>query len=211
MISRWKSVLAVTVFISLCGAIFAQSEGLYGAAPDDSASFVRVLNATSAPELADARVGPNRFEPAGLFSPYQVVRPGIYVVSAAGSMGELIAGEGEFATIVVTDSGIAVHTDPRHVDPARAQLLLYTPGASLPTSLVTSDGAVTVISSVEPGSASEVVVNAVTVGLSVVTEEEILGSPDPVALRRGQSYGFVVLPEGRSPRVQWARAAVRTE
>ena len=78
-------------------------------------------------------------------------------------------------------------------------------------SLVTADGAVTVIPRAAPRESTEVVVNAITVQLAVVTEEEILRVFDPIALSRGQSYAFVVLPAGRTPRVVWAQAEVASE
>jgi hypothetical protein len=196
------------VFASLPLVLLAQEPGLYGAEADESAALIRVLNATSQETLESVRIGPTRLEPVELFSSYRAIRTGIYIAAAGGGTVDVVAEGGLYSTIVVTDDGLRVHRDPRHDDPARAQLILYAAAAPDSVSLVTGDGAVTVIPSVEVGESAEVVVNAVSVELAIVTEDEIVGVLDSLALQRGQSYGIAVLPRERSSQVRWEQATL---
>lgn len=196
------------VLVCLPSVVFAQDPGLYGAEADESSALVRVLNATSQETLEGVRIGPTRLEAIELFSPYRAMRTGIYIAAAAGGTVDVVAEGGVYSTVVVTDSGMTVHRDPRHDDPARAQLILYAAAIDESVSLVTGDGAVTVIPGVDGGESAEVAVNAVSVELAVVTEEEIVGVLESVSLERGQSYGVAVLSEDRSPRVRWEKATL---
>lgn len=206
-----QGTLLIVVLLLFLATTTLSAQDLYGSSADDSAAFVRLLNATSLPAVEGARLGSTRFDAVEAFSPYRAVRAGIYIASARGRTVEVVAQQGEFRTIVIGNDALTVFRDPRHEDPARAQLILYGAGASETVSLVTADGAVAVIEDVAPQQYAEVVVNAVEVSLAVVTSEEILATLEPIGLARGQSYAFAVLPQDRDTRVVWQQAEVSSE
>lgn len=212
MSKRQAKLVGVVILIgAFVFRIGAQESGLYGPESSGTDAFVRVLNATSTAELASLDLGTYEYESVGLVTPYRRVPSGIFIASAGSHSAEVVAPRSAYVTVAVTDAAISVIRDARHDDPARAQLVLYAVAAGAPVSLVTGNGEVTVIDGVSPGRSQAIAVNAVPVNLAVVSDEQILGTTERINLRRGQSYSVFVLPEGRSPRVRWARAEVSTE
>ena len=93
-ISVRKLFLGIIAVTAVLSSVDAQESGLYGSVGDDSRAFVRVINATSEERIEGVRVGPTRFPEITAVSPYQLLRPGVYIVSANGVTSDFIARAG---------------------------------------------------------------------------------------------------------------------
>lgn len=210
------------MLLSVIIAILPAQESVYGPAAPPDAGFVRVINVRSDGEPVRLDVGSQRLDApeAGDVSPYRPVVSGVYLPQIGGLETELFVRPEGYTSLAVTDDAIAVIADTVHEDPARAQLVLYNFGGGGPISLTLSDTGQGVIEGVPFPRSSSLAVNAVSAAFSVVydpapTDDAGGGGGtipiDPIQLRRGRSYSFVVHPQGGEIAVSVSTASVELE
>jgi hypothetical protein len=107
---------------------------------------------------------------------------------------------GRFFSVVARAGagGIELTTleDPPNTDRTKAQLALYNLTGETDVDLVTSDDKVVVFDDVPVGGADYRKVNAVTIGLTVKVNGEVVQTFDAVELQRGSVFGFVLADAG---------------
>jgi alginate O-acetyltransferase complex protein AlgF len=208
------TVPAVLLAAGLPFAASAQEEALYDPAPPPGAAFVRVINLTGAGEAPEVFIGDSMVGSVGELqaSPYHVVEERETPIALGDAEATAAIEPGRFFSIVARpgDGGIAITTleDEPNTDRTKAQLALYNLTEEADVDLVTSDGKVVVFEDVAPDSASYRTVNAVTVGLAVRINGEVVATFEDVPLERGSAFGFLV--GGASPEeVEMVRAETR--
>ena len=214
-----KRALVVISALLMAGVAAAQ-DGIYAPVLPDDIALVRVINVTGVEpgagtgggepvtiDVGTTRIGPI---PAGAGSLYYPVRPGVYVVFAAGSREPLTAGPRTFQTVVITTDRISIIEDAHHDDPLRAQLILYN-AASVSLRLDAVVPSAALIDSVKPGESGVVAINAIPVSFAVSAVDAPASTADPcgcadtspailplarfdsqIDLTRGDSFAIVV-------------------
>jgi alginate O-acetyltransferase complex protein AlgF len=175
-----------------------QEEKLYEPAPPPGAAFVRVINLTGAGEAPEVMIGESVVGTVGELqaSPYHVVEERETPIALGDAEATAAIEPGRFFSIVARpgEDGIAITTleDEPNTDRTKAQLALYNLTGEADVDLVTSDGKVVVFEDVAPDSATYRTVNAVTVGLSVKINGEVVATFEDVPLERGTAFGILV-------------------
>ena len=207
---RCVLILAAAVAaVLLLGAEGPQS--VYGpSAPGDSA-FVRVLNLLPDPvrvSLGATRIGPVA---ASTVSSYRAVTPDIYLVRAGGKQLEVVPKSGAWLTLACTPQGIILFDDPPHTNSARSQVFLYNLTAIPRLDLRTADGKTAVVPGVKSGGSAQVVVNAVSVTLSLFDNGALVKPVGTVPLQRGSSFSVFALGSGAGVSVLVVKADVKVD
>ena len=177
---------------------FAQEEKLYDPAPPPGAAFVRVINLTGTGDPAEVMIGESMAGAVGELdaSPYHVVEEREAPIALGDAEATADVEPGRFFSVVArpAEDGIAITTleDTPNTDRTKAQLALYNLTGEADVDLVTSDGKVVVFEDVAPDSATYRTVNAVTVGLAIKVNGEVVATFDDVPLERGAAFGFLV-------------------
>ena len=174
----------------------AAQEGLYAPSVPEDAALVRIINATSEPLTFD--VGPLRYRdvPAYSASAYRPVQPGVFVLFHVGKREVLTPEARSFLTIALLPDDLTVIRDERHVDPARAQLVIYN-FSEQPVSFEAVEPGAVLVPEVPSGESRARVVNAIAVRIAAVAEAPLYA--ESIELERGESYSMVVLGEGVEP------------
>lgn len=186
---------AVVVLLILPYATYAQ-EGLYAPRLPGDTVLVRVANLSNE-EYGDIDIGPITYATPGPKSvgPYRPVPPGIFMVGSPSDSVLFSPEPGAFATIVVTpEGGLALCTDERHADPARAQLVLYNFSGSN-VDFTSLEPAAMLVSGVDDGASGKIVVNAISLLAAVVQDGELLFDAR-ITAERGSSYSVFAVPDG---------------
>ena len=196
-------VLLVVVAVSM-----PAQEGLYAPSLPEEAALVRVVNATG--DQLSLDIGSLRFTDVspGAATAYRPLHGDVFVIAHDGLRVVLTPEPRTFLTIVVEQGDIRIVTDERHVDPARAQLVIYNL-TSAPVAFRAVVPETVLIEAVDPGESASRAVNAVPVTIGAFADDEPL-YVTAVNLVRGESYTLVVLEEG-DPSGFLVQASVSTE
>jgi RPA family protein len=157
-----------------------------------------------------ADIGPLRYRDVQPYtaSAYRPLQQGVFVVGHAGAREVVTPEARSFLSVVLLPDRVAVMSDERHTDPARAQIVIYN-FHSEPVSFEALRPEAVLVPEVDPGGRGQRVVNAITVTLGAVAAE-ILFSQE-LELRRGESYTLVVLDSSSEPSGFVVQAAVASE
>lgn len=198
---RYRSpsiTLASLLALGCATAAVAQEEQLYDPAPPPGAAFVRVINLTGNTDPAEVMIGDSFAGTVGALeaSPYHVVEERETPIALGDAEAVAEIEPGRFFSVVARPNGdgieITTLEDTPNTDQTKSQLALYNLTEETNVDLVTSDGKVVVFDDVAPGSATYRNVNAITIGLSVKVNDEVVATFDNVQLERGTAFGFLV-------------------
>lgn len=210
-LQKWYLVLGIAGILTF--PLFAQnsSASLYGAGAPDNAGFVRVFNMGTGEQTVWA--GSIQFAgiAAGSVTAYRPVNPGVHAVFVGNDFAELIALDGRFYTVVLSDAGPQVFEDNRHTRADQAQIILYNTTTAGAIELRTADGMTQVIPSVEPGKSGVITVNPVAIELGVASDSQDTINIGDIDLARGQSYGIFLIDSGDGLEVIVRQAEVLSE
>lgn len=205
-------VLMLLILVSAVHMAGAQT-GLYSAAAPEDAALVRVLHAAVDRPALEMDVGASSFGPIAYaqVTPYRPVSEDIYLLRAAGIEQTFLPRAGSYYTIVFSGQTFQILLDPKHTDPARAQIFLYNLSALSEVTLMDSEGRLEVIAAVPPGSAGQVSVNPVRIEFALFSRGEPIHQLGELGLRRGESYSVFVVGRAAAPTVFTTQAEVDVE
>lgn len=170
----------LTALVGLVPAAALAQDKLYAPPPPPGSAFVRALGAGA------WRVGGTTMDPQ---SRYQAVPSGSRAVQAGQTaLGSAVLEAGRFYTVArAADGALLTLADDPHTELTRAGLRLINLSACPTLSLVSADGALTVLADVASGRAGYRPVNPVAIALAVRTAGGVLQPAPPVRLRAGGS------------------------
>ncbi len=190
--------------------------GLYDPAPPPGSAFVRVINATTAPDIAASLDGAGwtKTEASGP-SAYRPVPAGAHEAAIAGKSTAFSVEAGQFYSVVAGGDAAApevtVMPDPKLDSMAKALISLYNLTDKPGLSLKTADGKIPVIEAVGADAAGNRQVNPLKVQFAVFDGDQSVAQIEEVSIERGAAYSVIVTDIGGKLQAQWARSATRSK
>ena len=168
---------------------------LYDAvAPADSA-FVRVLNLgdLSIDVGLTGKTRPQRV-PAGQFSGYRFVPPGMHRISIGEQTLEAELKANTASTVIYRDGQLQLLDDAFVNEPRRAQIAFYNL-TGMQAALKTADGQHVVVETLGQNQTGSRMVNEVKIGFAAYEGERLLVNFEEQLLRKGRSYSYALMPD----------------
>jgi alginate O-acetyltransferase complex protein AlgF len=206
-----KFLLASALAFSFIPAAYANMDsGLYDPAPPEGSAFVRFLSERNAAGSQEAKANGKSYDYLSYkdITSYFVIPHGTVNASVGTATSAFTADEGEFYTIVYTDTGaLNVKTDPKNENSAKSQIIFYNLGNSSNYSLKTADGKVEIIPPLPTGETGEREINAVKVDLAVFDGANKIKDLGTISLERAKSYTLVAMDNNE---INWTQSSTNT-
>lgn len=201
-----RRVLAGTVGLLLLSTnAMADDAALYGPEAPPGSAFVRVFNATDAPEL-DAQVGSAQFEGVRSWtvSAFDFVPAGSTPLSAGSAHSTLQLAADHFYTAVIAPGGVQLFDNERYRNRLKALLVLYNLTDADNLSLRTPDGKTAIVDSTGRSDFGMREVNPARTRLVLYAGTERGAETPLLTLNRGKALSVFVLGTASAPRVVWS-------
>lgn len=193
---RFTLLAVLANLFAVVQAMADANEELYDAtAPADSA-FVRLLNIQQQPtNFSIGGFDKTLLVGAAQVSPYLFLAPGDYQISAGSSQLSLTLPKAHALTLVFDGNQIVPIEDQMPENAQRALVAFYNLSPS-ESALKTADGSVDLVSALAPGTAGFREINEVRMAFAAFDNTRAQATFDPLLLRKGRSYSFVIIDDG---------------
>lgn len=169
-----------------------ETEGLYAPPPPADAAYVRLIDTSHQVSQASITLGAVSLAVGqdGVGA-YSIIKQGQYDVALGKLKSTLNVEAGRYYTVVVSKEAVALVNDEASASGAKATLVFYNLSTQAPLSLVTADGALTVVEGVAAGASGSRQVRAMAVELAVRAADQSMVKLAATELERGQIYSIV--------------------
>lgn len=194
------ALFAVLANVFVATQVMADAnEELYDATAPANSAFVRLLNTQQQP--ANFSIG--GFDKTFLVgatqvSPYLFLPPGDYQISAGSAQLGVSLPEAQAFTLVFDGNEIVPIKDQMPENAQRALVAFYNLSAT-ESALKTVDGSVDLVSALAPRTAGFREINEVRMPFAAFDDSQAQATFDPLLLRKGRSYSFVIIDDGAAP------------
>ncbi len=170
-----------------------ENAALYDAAIPKDASFIRLANTTDK-TLSVIIDNSQLVVPARQMGSYVILAEGSYPVSVEGLSMSVELAKAAAITVLYNGDSLESIQDSLPDNVKKSQVMFYN-FSDEPLSLKTTDGKHAVVDSVAPGHVGVRQVNEVKMPFSVFSGDQSLLTFEPIFLRKGQTYSYVLMKD----------------
>lgn len=172
-------------------AVADENAALYDDAIPEDAAFVRVANVSDQPVtfIVD---GKRQSIGGRQMGGYLILKEGEFSAEVNGLKESLVLKAKSGLTLRYDGKSLGILVDSLPEDTRKSQVMFYN-FSEQPLALKTGDGKHVIIEPVAPGQSGVRAVNEVKMPFSAYAGDEPVASYEPILLRKGQTYSYVIM------------------
>lgn len=185
-------------------AVADENSALYSDAIPEDAAFVRIANVSDQPAtfIVDGKKQSIGGRQVG---GYLILKEGDYPVEVNGLKESLMLKPKSGLTLSYDGKSLVTLVDSLPEDTRKSQVMFYN-FSQQSLALKTGDGKYVIIDSVAPGQSGVRAVNEVKMPFSAYAGDEPVASYEPMLLRKGQTYSYVIMQGDAGELIAQAKA-----